>query len=48
MSPTYFAVRMKNLDEQAKAAWKAGNIPDVQRVAREKTLLLRAMYGTLA
>jgi hypothetical protein len=45
MSPTFFAVQMAQLDEQIKAACKAGDIPRLQELAGEQMLLLRAMYG---
>jgi hypothetical protein len=45
MSPTHFAVRMADLDEQLEAARKAGNLYRMQRLLGEMTTLRRAMYG---
>jgi hypothetical protein len=45
MSPTYFAVRCRDLDKQLEAARKAGDIPTMQRLLGNKTRLFRAMYG---
>jgi hypothetical protein len=45
MSPTYFAVRWAQLDEQIKAARLAGDICSMQPLVAEQTLLLTAMYG---
>jgi len=48
MSPTYFAVRCRDLDQQLEAARLAGDMPRMQRLLGDKTLLLRAIYGNLA
>jgi hypothetical protein len=45
MSPSYFAVRNAELDEQIEAARLAGDFPRVYKLLTEQTSLLRAMYG---
>jgi hypothetical protein len=48
MSPTYFAIRMARLDEQLEIFRIAGDLPNMQKVLAQKTLLHRAMYGPVA
>jgi hypothetical protein len=48
MSPSYFAVRNAELDEQIEAARSAGDFPRVYKLLAEQTYLLRAMYGRSA
>jgi hypothetical protein len=45
MSPTYFAVRNAQLDEQFKAAQLADDMPWMEEIVAEQNLLHRAMYG---
>jgi hypothetical protein len=48
MSPTYYAVEMRRLDEELEAARRAGDLPRMQRLLGEQTGLMTAMYGKLA
>jgi hypothetical protein len=45
MSPSYFAVRNAELDEQIEAARLAGDFPRVYELLAEQISLVRAMYG---
>jgi hypothetical protein len=46
--PDIFCSPLQDLDKQLEAARKAGDMPSMQRLLGDKTLLLRAMYGKLA
>jgi hypothetical protein len=48
MSPTYYAVQMARLDRAVDAARFAGDLPRLQQLAGERTLLMQRMYGRLA
>ena len=45
MSPSYFAVRNAELDEQIEAARLAGDFPRVYELLAEQTSLVRSMHG---
>jgi hypothetical protein len=45
MSPTFYVVRMADLDEHLEAARSAGNLRRMQRLPAEMTSWRRAMYG---
>jgi hypothetical protein len=45
MSPTYFAMRWAQLDEQIEAARLAGDIRGMQPFLAEQTFLVATMYG---
>jgi hypothetical protein len=46
MSPTYYTVRIEQLDEQLEGARLAGNTPRTQELLAEKMLLMQAMFGS--
>ncbi|MEH2570241.1 hypothetical protein [Bradyrhizobium sp. AZCC 2289] len=48
MSPTYYAIQMARLDSEIEAARLAGDLPRLQELAGEQTLLMQRMYGRLA
>jgi hypothetical protein len=46
MSPTYYTVRIEQLDEQLEGARLAGDTPRTQELLAEKMLLMQAMVGS--
>jgi hypothetical protein len=45
MSPTYYAVQMARLNREIETARLAGDLPRLQKLAGEQTLLMQRMYG---